>query len=323
MTGLAPPTGLRRAPRSVTLAVASVSCANSACLGLHRRALDVVPVVHQHGCSQVAGDLALTREILAGLMANPNVARSVVVGLGCEANQPDILAERARALGASVAVIGIQSSGGVVEAIDDALACLAEPPSEQATGPLSMEPVRVGVMAEESSGEIGSEWMVAIANQLLARGLRVVMSVPAVPPPAPTRQLVASPGVPAVWRGGVGSAVTAITAIAPSEAASSTISAGTTDVERLTALAVRGALVTVVVTASGSPIGCPVAPTVKVSCATEIDVLDDIVDVAFADGVGLAERTAEAVGEVIAGRQTRAEGWRARDVAIWRIAPYF
>jgi altronate dehydratase large subunit len=256
-------------------------------------------------------------------MANPNVSRSVVVGLGCEANQPDILAERARALGASVAVVGIQSSGGVVEAIDDALACLAEPSPELMTGGLSGEPVRVGVMADESSGEIGTGWMVAIASELLARGLRVVMSVPTVPSPAPARQLVANSGVPAVWRGGVGSAATAITAIAPSEAASSTVSAGTTDVERLTALAVRGALVTVVVTASGSPIGCPIAPTVKVSCVPEIDVLDDIVDVSFAGGVGLAERTAEAVDEVIGGRETRAESWRARDVAIWRIAPYF
>jgi altronate dehydratase large subunit len=303
--------------------VAGVSCANSACLGLHRRATHVVPVVHQHGCSQVEGDLALTREILAGLMANPNVCRSVVVGLGCEANQPDILAERARARGASVSVVGIQSSGGVVEAIDHALARLAEPPPEQVTSGLSVESVRVGVMADESSGEIGSEWMVAIAHQLVGRGLRVVMSVPAVPPPAPARQLVASSGVPAVWRRGVGSPVTAIAAIGPSEAASSTVSAGTTDVERLTALAVCGAEVTVVVTASGSPIGSPVAPTVKVSCAAEIDVLDDIVDVAFAGGVGLVERTAEAVDEVIGGRQTCAERWRARDVAIWRIAPYF
>ncbi len=323
MTALEAATGLRRATRSVTLAVASVSCANSACLGLHRRALHVVPVVHQHGCSQVEGDLALTREILAGVMANPNVARSVVVGLGCEANQPDILAERARALGASVSVVGIQSSGGVAEAIDDALALLAQPRREQMIGGRAVEPVRVGVMADESSGESGSEWMGAIANQLVARGLGVVTSVPAVPRPAPARQLVASSGVPAVWRRGVGNAVTAMSAIAPSEAAVSTVGAGTTDVERLTALAVCGAVVTVVVTASGSPIGSPVAPTVKVSCAAEIDVLDDIVDVAFAGGIGLAERTAEVVAEVIGGRETCAERWRARDVAIWRIAPYF
>ena len=139
--------------RSVALAVASVSCSNSACVGLHRRARHVVPIVHQHGCSQVSGDLALTREILAGLMANPNVSRSVVIGLGCEANQADELADRARDRGGSVAVVGIQSSGGVDEAIDGALQQLEAAPR---SGPGGQRPVRVGVMADESSGEAGA-----------------------------------------------------------------------------------------------------------------------------------------------------------------------
>ena len=170
--------------RSVALAVASVSCSNSACVGLHRRARQVVPIVHQHGCSQVSPDLALTREILAGLMANPNVARSVVIGLGCEANQADQLAERARERGGSVAVVGIQSSGGVDEAIAAALEQLDSAPAQ---GTLRQLPVRVGVMADESSGEAGAGIAAAVADELAGHGLTVVISSPAALPEAVNR----------------------------------------------------------------------------------------------------------------------------------------
>ena len=98
---------------------------------------------------------------------------------------------------------------------------------------------------------------------------------------------------------------------------------GTTDVERLTALAVCGAEVTVVVTGSASPIGSPVAPTVKLSCVDELDVLDDIIDVPFMGGDQLTQRTLAAVEAVIAGEMTNAERGGARDIALWRIAPYF
>ena len=305
MTALATLPASRRPVRSVRLAVASVSCSNSACMGVHRRASHVVPIVHQHGCSQVAGDLALTREILAGLMAHPNVSRSVVIGLGCEANQPDVLATRARRRGASVAVVGIQASGGVAAAIEDALALLADPATGRGPGAELTGPPLVGLMADESAGEPGALAVQAIARLLGARGSRVVTSVAA------------------SWRRGELGSSEALAAIEPRDASAFVIRAGATDVECLTALAACGAEVIVVVTACASPIGSPVAPTIKVSCASEIDELADVIDVAYADGAALAARTADAVAEVIAGRRTNAEQWGARDLAVWRIAPYF
>lgn len=306
--------------RSVALVVASVSCSNSACVGLHRRARQVVPIVHQHGCSQVSGDLALTREILAGLMANPNVSRSVVIGLGCEANQADELADRARDRGGSVAVVGIQSAGGVDEAIESALQQLETGP-QQGTG--GQQPVRVGVMADESSGEAGANIAAAVAEELAGHGLAVVISSAAALPDAVDRRPAAGAGVPAVWRKGRRGARSAVAAIAVPEATAAEVREGSTGVERLTALAVCGAEVTVVVTGSASPIGSPVAPTVKLSCVDELDVLDDIIDVPFLGGDQVTQRTLAAVVAVIAGELTNAERGGARDIALWRIAPYF
>ena len=303
--------------RSVALVVASVSCSNSACVGLHRRARQVVPIVIQHGCSQVSGDL-VDREILAGLMANPNVSRSVVIGLGCEANQADELADRAHDRGGSVAVVGIQSAGGVDEAIESALQQLETGPQQGAGG---QQPVRVGVMADESSGEAGANIAAAVAEELAGHGLAVMMSSPAALPDAVDHRPAAGRVFPRC--GARGEDVrSAVAAIAVPEATAAEVREGSTDVERLTALAVCGAEVTVVVTGSASPIGSPVAPTVKLSCVDELDVLDDIIDVPFLGGDQVAQRTLAAVVAVIAGELTNAERGGARDIALWRIAPY-
>ena len=48
---------------------------------------------HPHGCSQLGDDLAGTRDLLAGLAANPNAAGVLLLGLGCESNQLDALRE--------------------------------------------------------------------------------------------------------------------------------------------------------------------------------------------------------------------------------------
>jgi altronate hydrolase len=47
--------------------------------------IDSVKILeHPYGCSQLGGDLEMTRRILAGLANNPNAAGVLLVGLGCE-----------------------------------------------------------------------------------------------------------------------------------------------------------------------------------------------------------------------------------------------
>ncbi len=46
---------------------------------------------HPFGCSQLGDDLAGTRHILASLAAHPNAGGVLIVGLGCENNQLDVL----------------------------------------------------------------------------------------------------------------------------------------------------------------------------------------------------------------------------------------
>lgn len=46
---------------------------------------------NQNGCSQVSGDQQLTMDVMAGMAANPNVYGTIVVSLGCENCQMDLV----------------------------------------------------------------------------------------------------------------------------------------------------------------------------------------------------------------------------------------
>ena len=48
---------------------------------------------NQNGCSQVPSDQQLTMDVMAGYAANPNVYGTVVVSLGCENCQMDLVLE--------------------------------------------------------------------------------------------------------------------------------------------------------------------------------------------------------------------------------------
>ena len=72
--------------------VPGVGCINQTCNNLVKMANKKYPdvtfqaITHTHGCSQLGDDLEMTRDILAGLIKNPNAAGVLVVSLGCENN---------------------------------------------------------------------------------------------------------------------------------------------------------------------------------------------------------------------------------------------
>jgi len=84
---------------------------------------------HPHGCSQLGDDLNGTRALLAGLVANPNAAGVLLLGLGCESNQLDaLLAEVPEAARAKVRTLSSQSAGDELAAA----AALVDELAEQA-----------------------------------------------------------------------------------------------------------------------------------------------------------------------------------------------
>ncbi|RAK56901.1 UxaA family hydrolase [Phenylobacterium deserti] len=55
-------------------------------------------LTHPFGCSQLGGDLAATRDMIAALASHPNAGGALIIGLGCENNQLDKVLEAAPSL---------------------------------------------------------------------------------------------------------------------------------------------------------------------------------------------------------------------------------
>lgn len=77
---------------------------------------------NQNGCSQVAGDQQLTMDVMAGMAANPNVYGIIVVSLGCENCQMDLVVDAIRErTNKPMEIFIIQENGGTISTIEKAV----------------------------------------------------------------------------------------------------------------------------------------------------------------------------------------------------------
>ena len=77
---------------------------------------------NQNGCSQVTGDQQLTMDIMAGMAANPNVYGIIVVSLGCENCQMDLVVDAIRQrTNKPMETFIIQENGGTITTIERAV----------------------------------------------------------------------------------------------------------------------------------------------------------------------------------------------------------
>ncbi len=86
------PGGLTGVRNHVVL-IPSVFCAVRTCERIAEQVEGVVALRHPVGCGQVGFDLELTARTLIAMGNHPNVAATIVVGLGCERFKPTELYE--------------------------------------------------------------------------------------------------------------------------------------------------------------------------------------------------------------------------------------
>ena len=89
----------------------------------------VVPLTHSSGCSVSDGSpsMDMLRRTIAGYARNPNFAGVLIVGLGCEDNQIDLLcAQEGLELGRRVRSLGIQDRGGTTRSVEAGVAIVEE-----------------------------------------------------------------------------------------------------------------------------------------------------------------------------------------------------
>lgn len=278
--------------RRLVAVVPSVACTNHtvdlAATGMR----GVVSISHQHGCGQLGGDLAVTRELLVRTCAHPNVVAAVVVGLGCETNQARAMGTAIDAAGGHAEVVVLQESGGMeatVAAVRDRLARLIPPPPAPAPVPADgvLAGRAVGLLWDRDSGGRGKDLASKVAAAIAQAGGHPLTS-------------------------------------GPTDVAGKRVSPAD-PTEALTLLAARGAHLACFVTGRADPVGSPVMPTLKVgvepSCSQLLgDVLD--LDVPPEQTLSDAAHAVLALLEVVStGAPTAAERFGQRDFAIPRIAP--
>lgn len=141
-----------------------------------------IPLVHQHGCSQVGDDVDLTFETLAGLGKNPNVGAALVVSLGCETLEARRLAEEIAKTGKPVEFAGIQEMGGTLRTIEEGirLAQMMQADLErQKPEPCHLSEVLVALECgtpDATTGALSNPAVGVVAQRLLEAGGRLLFS---------------------------------------------------------------------------------------------------------------------------------------------------
>lgn len=105
--------------RNKVLILPASVCASDTARIIAQQVEGAVTFNNQLGCSQVASDQQYTMDVMAGYVANPNVYGTVVVSLGCENCQMDLVVKAIQErTNKPIEQVIIQEVGGTLKAVD-------------------------------------------------------------------------------------------------------------------------------------------------------------------------------------------------------------
>ncbi|MGE1063732.1 UxaA family hydrolase [Megasphaera paucivorans] len=108
--------------RNHVLILPASICASDTARIISQQVTGSVTFNNQNGCAQVPPDQELTMDVMAGFAANPNIYGTVVVSLGCENCQMDLVVDAIKArTNKPLQRVIIQEAGGTLKAIEQAV----------------------------------------------------------------------------------------------------------------------------------------------------------------------------------------------------------
>ncbi|MDS0300599.1 UxaA family hydrolase [Halogeometricum sp. S1BR25-6] len=168
--------------RNRVLVLPSVICSHVVGEEIAARNPRAVAAPHDHGCGQLGADAEQTERTLVALAGNPNVAGTLVVGLGCETVRSDVVAAAVEERGVPVRELAIQAAGGTdacVEQGADAVAELGDRAAEATDAAATLGDLTVGVVVDDLSAATRTH-AYPLVGELVARvtaaGGRVVVA---------------------------------------------------------------------------------------------------------------------------------------------------
>jgi altronate dehydratase large subunit len=357
-TGYQRPDG-RLGVRNHVLILPTVICSHFVAEEIAARSDRAVATPHDHGCAQLGADHDQTRETLLGVGTNPNVAGTVVVGLGCEHVQSDDVAAELAASNLPVREVAIQVAGGTDPCIEQGVDAVSEldkrveAPTQAAA---SLSDLTVGIVSSDlgdSTVEAAAPLVGEFVRNVVAAGGRVIAAGNERFAAHPEETRVAAtdevPGIedflerhrnrPARATNVYATAIERefdyctrfcgdlpIREFIPygngmmHDHGLAVVDAPSRFEEAATGLAAAGAHVVVHITSEGIPAGHPIVPVVKVSANEDtLGALPNDIDI-DATAVTPPELT-ERVLAVANGERTRAERHGLTEFAITRVGP--
>lgn len=117
--------------RNKILILPASVCASDTARIVANQVESAVTFNNQNGCSQVGSDQQLTMDVMAGYAANPNVYGTVVISLGCENCQMDLVVEAIQErTNKPLAQFIIQECGGTIKTVELAVRAAKEMAAE-------------------------------------------------------------------------------------------------------------------------------------------------------------------------------------------------
>ena len=345
--------------RNRVLVLPSVICSHLVAEEIAARSPGAVATPHDHGCAQLGADNDQTERTLVSMGTNPNVAGTVVVGLGCEEVQSGAVAAALDQLGYPVREVAIQDLGGTDECIAagvSAVEGLRTEADAATTGAASLGDLTVGVVVgdvTDSTVERANPLVAGLVDRVVDAGGRVLVAGNErfVAHPDETRAratddaaeavdafLARHADLPAratrVHADAVERGFDAATGFVGAHAIEDVVQYGSSAEsdgvslvdapsrfeEAATGLAAAGAHLVVHVTADGVPAGHPLVPVLKMSGdADTVAALPDDIDVDA--GTATVDDLVTAVRDTADGAETCAERHGLTEFAITRVGP--
>lgn len=138
---------------------------------------------NQNGCSQVASDQQFTMDVMAGFAANPNIYGTVVISLGCENCQMDLVTEAIKErTNKPLKTVIIQEAGGTLKTIEKAVRFAKEMAEEASMLRREKFPISELIVGTEcggsdpTSGLASNPLVGALSDRLVEHGATSILS---------------------------------------------------------------------------------------------------------------------------------------------------
>lgn len=168
--------------RNHTLILPTVICACETASRIAARVKGTVTFTHQHGCAQIGQDMEQTFKTLTGIGCNPNVAATLIIGLGCETIGAEKILKVIEREGKRTEMLNIQDEHGTRRTIEKGAAIakrMVKSAMKMEREPCNVSELAVGLEcggSDVTSGIAANPALGAASDMIIKEGGTTILS---------------------------------------------------------------------------------------------------------------------------------------------------